>query len=458
MKRTRPTTQHFHAMRTLYTLVTALAITGATQAQIVFQNDFESWTGGLPDSWVGAKTSIETDSIAQETVNPQSGASACRLTNRESTHKRFTTGSVAVTNGTVYEITFWVRGAGEIRTGLYDGRTSGSGYSAYNAYATVGSSWVEVTQTVTCAHDTADGEFILSVHNSAGPDEIVVDNVTISVGTIDPPTPQTIHDIQFTSAPDGASPLAGTAVATGGIVTGAYGSGYWIQNGNGPWSGLFVFDGSIAPAIGDSVTVTGNVTEYFGLTEVNGVTAAAIVSSGNPVPTTTDITTAAANTEPYESVLVRVANADCTVLPDGNGQWKVNDGSGDVFVDDLLFAYTPAVGVSYNVTGPLSYSFSEWKIEPRDANDIEIFNGVLELDATDVTVMPNPTSDLLVIERTTNAPIDYTLLDAAGRTMIAGRATGSRFTVDVRALATGSYTLTLNDGTTLRGARVMVAR
>jgi hypothetical protein len=42
--------------------------------------------------------------------------------------------------------------------------------------------------------------------------------------------------------------------------------------------------------------------------------------------------------------------------------------------------------------------------------------------------------------------------------MIAGRATGSRFTVDVRALATGSYTLTLNDGTTLRGARVMVAR
>ena len=445
-------------MKHIYLFTLAFTIGGAANAQIVFQNDFENWTGTTPDGWVGAKTSLELDSISQESVNPQSGTFACRLTNQEATHKRFTTGSVAVVAGTAYEINFWVRGSGEIRTGLYDGRSSGSGYSTYNAYATVGSTWTEVTQTVTCTHDTADGEFILSVHISGAPDQIVVDNVTISVGTIDPPTAQTIHDIQFTSAPDGASPLAGTAVITAGIVTAAYTGGYWIQNGTGPWSGLFIFDSSLLPVLGDSVSVTGNVTEYNGLTEVNGVSAAVVVTSGNPLPATTDITTAQASTEPYESVLVRVTSASCTVLPDAFGQWKVNDGSGEVFVDDLMYAYVPTVGVEYNVTGPLTYSFTEWKIEPRYAADVEIFNGLEELAAINVTVLPNPTSDLLVIERTTNAPIDYALIDAAGRNVIAGRATGARFTVDVRALATGLYTFTLNDGSTLRGTRVVVAR
>ena len=123
-----------------------------------------------------------------------------------------------------------------------------------------------------------------------------------------------------------------------------------------------------------------------------------------------------------------------------------------------MYAYTPAVGVEYNVTGPLTYSFTEWKIEPRYAADVEIFNGLEELDATNVTVLPNPTSDVLVIERTSSAAIDYALVDAAGRNVIAARATGSRITVDVRALATGLYTLTLNDGATLRGTRVVVAR
>jgi hypothetical protein len=265
-----------------FALITALSL--GANAQVIFQDDFENWTGSVPDNWVGAKTTLEADSIEQETVNVQLGSSACRLTNEESGHKRFTTTQVTVTDGQAYEVSFWVRGSGNIRTGLFDGRASGSGYSPYNPYVAATSTWTEVTQTLSAANDTVGAEFILSVQLTGGADEIVVDNVTISTGTVNPPAAHSIYEIQYTTDISGDSPLADSAVITGGIVTAAYSGGYWIQNGSGPWTGLFIFDNSITPVIGDSVIVTGNVSEYNGLTEISGPSAANIENSGNPVP------------------------------------------------------------------------------------------------------------------------------------------------------------------------------
>ncbi|MER6029195.1 endonuclease/exonuclease/phosphatase family protein [Streptomyces sp. NPDC001851] len=109
-----------------------------------------------------------------------------------------------------------------------------------------------------------------------------------------------IHDIQGTTR---ISPLAGRQVTdVPGIVTAlrGYGSskGFWIQDptpDDNPATseGVFVFTGS-APkvAVGDSVTVTGTVSEYVpggassGNQSVTEITKPAVttVSSGNPVP------------------------------------------------------------------------------------------------------------------------------------------------------------------------------
>ncbi|MEU6365916.1 endonuclease/exonuclease/phosphatase family protein [Streptomyces sp. NPDC046931] len=114
-----------------------------------------------------------------------------------------------------------------------------------------------------------------------------------------------IHDIQGTTR---ISPLAGQKVAdVAGIVTGvrAYGSskGFWIQDPNpdanpATSEGVFVFTGS-APkvAVGDSVTVTGTVSEYVpggtssgnqSVTEITKPTVT-VVSGGNAVPAPTVI-------------------------------------------------------------------------------------------------------------------------------------------------------------------------
>ncbi|MEU4877200.1 endonuclease/exonuclease/phosphatase family protein [Streptomyces sp. NPDC021608] len=112
-----------------------------------------------------------------------------------------------------------------------------------------------------------------------------------------------VHDIQGTTR---ISPYAGKAVTgVAGIVTGVrtYGSskGFWIQDPNpdadpATSEGVFVFTSS-APkaAVGDSVTVTGTVSEYVpggaasgnqSVTEIVKPTVT-VLSSGNAVPAAT---------------------------------------------------------------------------------------------------------------------------------------------------------------------------
>lgn len=109
-----------------------------------------------------------------------------------------------------------------------------------------------------------------------------------------------IHDIQGTTR---LSPLAGQKVTdVAGIVTGArtYGSskGFWIQDttpDDNPATseGIFVFTSSTPKvAVGDSVTVTGTVSEYVpggtssgnqSVTEITKPTVT-VLSGGHPVP------------------------------------------------------------------------------------------------------------------------------------------------------------------------------
>ncbi|MFL4947388.1 endonuclease/exonuclease/phosphatase family protein [Streptomyces sp. MMS24-I31] len=109
-----------------------------------------------------------------------------------------------------------------------------------------------------------------------------------------------IHDIQGTTR---ISPYAGQKVTdVAGIVTGvrAYGSsrGFWLQDPNpdddpATSEGVFVFTSSTPKvAVGDSITVTGTVSEYVpggtssGNQSVTEITkpVVTVVSSGNPVP------------------------------------------------------------------------------------------------------------------------------------------------------------------------------
>ena len=178
----------------------------------------------------------------------------------------------------------------------------------------------------------------------------------------------TIEDIQGQAA---SSPYDGQVVKTYGVVTGVFSSGFFMEmKPGGAWRGIYVYLGS-APSVsvGDSVEVTGTVDEYYSLTELTGNPTVNILGSSTPPPPV-DVQSGPANDEQWEGVLIRVVDAVCESLQNAYGEWIVDDGSGNLMVDDMGVSFTPTVGDTYTITGPLTYTYGRYKIEPRDANDI----------------------------------------------------------------------------------------
>ncbi|MDD2562646.1 MAG: endonuclease [Salinivirgaceae bacterium] len=167
------------------------------------------------------------------------------------------------------------------------------------------------------------------------------------------------------------SPLADQIISVTGVVTGNFGQGYYIQDAAQAWSGLYIYDLGRNPEIGDSVIVTGKLVEYYNLTELTEISMFKLVSKNNPLPEPIVITTGAEK-EPYESVYVKIANGQVTSINEGFGLWKINDGSGPLMVHNtVIHSHIPELAEYYSVTGPLTYDFSEWKIELRSADDIQ---------------------------------------------------------------------------------------
>jgi hypothetical protein len=484
----------------LILVILFLVIVGHVQAQItLFTNDLETWNGNEPIGLRGSKTTFAFDSILPYTVSSHSPTHAVQLINSTSSHKRFTTTGLSVTNGTVYTVNFWVRGKGDVRIGLFDDRATGSGYAPYSAWVTNNSTnWTLFTQTITCANTTTIAEFIISVRNTlAAGDHIQVDDVSITYGgggnpaivisspaenatvfgtsvnivfavanfvvgnpgtgidghihyTVDgggltmvyntnpitlsgltvgahevilqlvdnshnPLVPNvadtvhftcdinpqitTIHDIQYTTEPSGDSPYLDEVVTTGGIVTARHASGYFIQAGTGAWNGVYVYDNVNVPGMGDSVIITGKVAEYYNLTEIKTVTAFGVINSGNPLPAPVVGDCSVINSEENEGVLVKAEYVICTNINAGFGMWKIQDMNGDTAkVHNLIYTYTPTLGTTYIITGPVYYSFNEYRIEPRTADDIVIYTSVKENDAAGrLLVFPNPGKDIINI-------------------------------------------------------------
>ncbi|WP_217183023.1 ExeM/NucH family extracellular endonuclease [Streptomyces sp. AC495_CC817] len=148
---------------------------------------------------------------------------------------------------------------------------------------------------------------------------------TASGGGTDPgpgtdPVAATIAEVQGTGD---VSPLNGKAVKVEGVVTGDYrtggykgisiqtqGSGGATDATPGASDGIFVFLDALAPtlAIGDLVSVTGTVSEYFGQTQITPATASAVsvVQAGVGVPAVTPLADSVQGSarEQYENMYV----------------------------------------------------------------------------------------------------------------------------------------------------------
>ncbi|MCD4774984.1 MAG: hypothetical protein K8S15_02910 [Candidatus Aegiribacteria sp.] len=176
-----------------------------------------------------------------------------------------------------------------------------------------------------------------------------------------------------------SSPYVGHEVSVTGIVTTGgnvlYGRFAVICDATGgPWTGLVLYGDSTDTMVrADSITVSGTVQEDFGMTELTYLSDVHVISTGHTIPNPIALTTGQVCDEQYEGVLVSVTNA--IVLTKNEHSYEIDDGSGSCYMGTRGDFTEPNVGDTVDVQGPLFYNENEWRIQPRDNNDITI-NGV----------------------------------------------------------------------------------
>ena len=199
-----------------------------------------------------------------------------------------------------------------------------------------------------------------------------------STNVVAPPTytPYTIVEIQTpVSASDDASQHLDEYVETSGVITAATSYSFYMQDGTADYSGIYVYNSPGTAVVGDNVTVTGTVSEYYGLTQISSVADVTINSTGNDLPTAIVLTTGSLS-EGHEGMLVSISG-ECTAVSTnaGSDRWafKLDDGSGDALVDDQIFSAAEdaaMLGTAYDVVGPVNYYYNNFTVNPRDAADV----------------------------------------------------------------------------------------
>ena len=193
------------------------------------------------------------------------------------------------------------------------------------------------------------------------------------------PVTVTVYDLSDENAAD--HPAENAVVEVNGIViTGldaAAGHAFAQDPAGGPYSGVYLSVGNVdasALAVGDVVDVVGAYEEPFDLVQI---TVTSITDTGNdqaatPVVVESRDLADAATADQWEGVLITVNEAGVTDIDAGFGEIGIDS---NFFVNDLLgytdFSTNAAECEIYaSITGPLNFSFGNYKIEVRDANDV----------------------------------------------------------------------------------------
>ncbi len=159
--------------------------------------------------------------------------------------------------------------------------------------------------------------------------------------------------------------------------------GFTIQDSYGPYSGIFVFTGLSSPGVnvGDVVTVSGVSTEFQGRSEIISpeITVGGQMEVIPGTAPDTDRLSHPVLGDAYESMLidlrdVTISNANPDAPNDFDEFSVASFGAHPLRVDD---AFLPGldnvcdVGSTFiSIVGVIDYSFNNFKLEPRDRNDI----------------------------------------------------------------------------------------
>ncbi|MDR0363884.1 MAG: endonuclease [Bacteroidales bacterium] len=249
------------------------------------------------------------------------------------------------------------------------------------------------------------------------------------------------------------SPYEGDNVTATGIVTAVYTDGYYIQDHTGMRSGIYVRDKNRKVFIGSLVQITGIVADYYGLTEIKDISnyQLLMVKYPNFDPL---LMTASQASKDYQSMFVRLNNATCAALPNSNGIWTIADHSGAIEIhNNTSYTFFPELNKVYSIQGVLTYSYGTWKIELRQAGDVEIFTDIDDPeDAYHLTAYPNPAQDIIHVQYDETITEKYVIIhifsmDGKSRhtEKVKTKQLKKGYPIDIQYLHSGTWILSVQD-------------
>jgi cytosine/adenosine deaminase-related metal-dependent hydrolase len=193
------------------------------------------------------------------------------------------------------------------------------------------------------------------------------------------PCPTTIYSIK-----DGTAAVGSQVTIAPALVTARNASGFFLQLARDDddyigqdYSGIFVYDPSNTVERGQRVAVErGRVTNFFGEIELDTVT----VTVTDPTPailpdvivaSPAEIASGGDRAAALEGTVVQVADVTVSAVDLGFNELTVDAG---LVIDDFLYLITPlpSVGSTFDqVSGPLVFRNSKYKIAPRDGDDVQ---------------------------------------------------------------------------------------
>ncbi|MFV8752416.1 hypothetical protein ACNOYE_17865 [Nannocystaceae bacterium ST9] len=218
------------------------------------------------------------------------------------------------------------------------------------------------------------------INGDDGNDEVGdTGDTTGDTGNTTGETETTIYEIQEGAA--NGTFTDGTLVSLKGVVVtspiSTEGSLVYVEEPEGgAWSGisLYFWDEVVMGVTvqpGDVVDIVGEYTEFYEASQivVKNPSDVTVVSSGSTLPGPDVVLAAEVGQEQWEGVRVQIEDAVIAEGNDGFGQYLIEGG---IKIGNLYIDLPPAqAGASFDsITGPVAYSFEEFKIVPISLDDL----------------------------------------------------------------------------------------
>jgi hypothetical protein len=241
------------------------------------------------------------------------------------------------------------------------------------------------------------------------------------------------------------SPVLNKYVSVSGKVTKVVTGGFYIQDASQAWSGIFVSSTATGILEGNGVTVNGKVTEPGNVTTIVA-DAVMILTLPNPlVPATitaVEVATAAlAQTEQYESVLVKVKESTRPSNVSSSG-FNANGATSNIFVTTSWYSFAPNTNNWYDITGIVLNNGTSYVLAPRKDTDVvnhSSTTGVPTDRELEFKVYPNPFDNELFIDNA-NELSRVVVYNVAGQRVIDVKYPGHA--IRTASLVRGAYVVT----------------